>query len=273
MRCREFRNKVTDWVRTGGSEHSEELSRHAATCRECSKRLREERALGLAFDRLRKLHAAEETSPLVEQSLLADFRSVRGQNWFCEPDAAQVPKAGAGRHPALALAAVLLLGCGLVVWFVLLAWSRSTTGPQAPGHSEQPVARMPHLTGQAGDSPALPRKEDLARTEPAPMQVRPSQTVRRPERVASQVRRGTRAARPDRASAPAESRESTGFIPTMIPLETESDYGLQLVRVELPRSTMASFGLRVDRRQLNRPVKADLLIGPDGLTRAIRFLQ
>jgi hypothetical protein len=59
----------------------------------------------------------------------------------------------------------------------------------------------------------------------------------------------------------------------MFPIAGDEDYGLQLVRVELPKRTMMSFGFPVDSREMNRPVKADLIIGPDGLTRAIRFVQ
>lgn len=53
----------------------------------------------------------------------------------------------------------------------------------------------------------------------------------------------------------------------MAPLES----GL-LVRVEVPASTLISLGLPVTAESINRPVQADLLLGQDGLARAIRFL-
>jgi len=47
----------------------------------------------------------------------------------------------------------------------------------------------------------------------------------------------------------------------------------QMVRVELPRSAMARFGLPVNMDRADQRVKADVLLGSDGLARAIRFVQ
>jgi hypothetical protein len=46
-----------------------------------------------------------------------------------------------------------------------------------------------------------------------------------------------------------------------------------MVRVELPRSAMVSFGLPVHMDRVNEKVKADVLLGVDGLAQAIRFVQ
>ena len=49
--------------------------------------------------------------------------------------------------------------------------------------------------------------------------------------------------------------------------------GGQVMRVELPRSALAGFGLPVNMDRVNERVKADVLMGPDGQARAIRFVQ
>jgi len=46
----------------------------------------------------------------------------------------------------------------------------------------------------------------------------------------------------------------------------------QVMRVEVPASTLLPFGLLVRLDALTQPVQADLIIGQDGLARAIRFL-
>ena len=46
-----------------------------------------------------------------------------------------------------------------------------------------------------------------------------------------------------------------------------------LVRVELPRSALASFGLPVNAEAPGGRVKADVLMGQDGVARAIRFVR
>lgn len=47
----------------------------------------------------------------------------------------------------------------------------------------------------------------------------------------------------------------------------------QLIRVQIPRSALVSFGLPVNVERADAPVTADLLLGEDGLARAIRFVR
>ena len=49
--------------------------------------------------------------------------------------------------------------------------------------------------------------------------------------------------------------------------------GGQLVRVELPRSALARFGLPMNMDRADERIKADVLVGADGLARAIRFVN
>jgi hypothetical protein len=49
--------------------------------------------------------------------------------------------------------------------------------------------------------------------------------------------------------------------------------GGQIVRVELPRSALVSFGLPVNMDRYHERVKADVLLGVDGLAHAIRFVK
>src|SRR5262249_37941119 len=49
--------------------------------------------------------------------------------------------------------------------------------------------------------------------------------------------------------------------------------GGQLMRVELPRSVLSSFGLPVDFNRASERIKADVVIGNDGIARAIRFVR
>jgi hypothetical protein len=47
----------------------------------------------------------------------------------------------------------------------------------------------------------------------------------------------------------------------------------QLVRVKLPRSALPSFGLPTNVERMHEPVDAEVLVGGDGLPRAIRFIH
>jgi hypothetical protein len=71
-----------------------------------------------------------------------------------------------------------------------------------------------------------------------------------------------------------EAESVTEFIPLVTgapgapPLESG-----QLVRVQLPRAALPSLGLPLNAERGNEPVKADVLLGNDGLARAIRFVR
>jgi hypothetical protein len=66
---------------------------------------------------------------------------------------------------------------------------------------------------------------------------------------------------------------ATDFFPVGYTSAMNLQDGGQVMRVELPRSTLAGFGLPVNMERINERVKADVLVGPDGQARAIRFVQ
>jgi len=66
---------------------------------------------------------------------------------------------------------------------------------------------------------------------------------------------------------------STGFfaLPFAAPLSPED--AVQVVRVTLPRSAMRSVGLPVNEERLYERVPADVVLGEDGIARAVRFVK
>ena len=63
----------------------------------------------------------------------------------------------------------------------------------------------------------------------------------------------------------------TDFFPLMDPAPP-SQRG-RILRVEVPASAMKMVGLPVRQEHLNDPVHADVLVGEEGLPRAIRFVE
>jgi hypothetical protein len=47
----------------------------------------------------------------------------------------------------------------------------------------------------------------------------------------------------------------------------------QIVRVEIPVTSLPMYGVDILPDAVNRPVRADLLVGQDGLPRAIRLIR
>ncbi|HJQ32145.1 MAG TPA: hypothetical protein VJ866_08200, partial [Pyrinomonadaceae bacterium] len=76
-----------------------------------------------------------------------------------------------------------------------------------------------------------------------------------------------------RAGEAAQQEVATEFIPLMQGAQYASAEETHLVRVELPRTALASFGLPVNAEAPAGRVKADVLLGEDGVARAIRFVR
>jgi hypothetical protein len=70
------------------------------------------------------------------------------------------------------------------------------------------------------------------------------------------------------------SREiATDFMPVSYGDNLNDIDNGRIVRVEMPRSALAQFGLPVNMDRANERIKADVLIGDDGMARAIRFVR
>ncbi len=98
---------------------------------------------------------------------------------------------------------------------------------------------------------------------------------RQPRFVAKRVKGAVKPQAP--ASDPKEQKApreiATDFIPLMYGGASGALDSGQVVRVELPRSALVSFGLPMNLERANERIKADVVIGSDGLARAIRFVR
>jgi hypothetical protein len=94
-------------------------------------------------------------------------------------------------------------------------------------------------------------------------------------RSANRIISGGRSKPPvDDPHKPAAADEiATEFIPLMNREALAQMDGGQVMRVELPRSVLMSFGLPMDMERATERIKADVLVGNDGLARAIRFVR
>jgi hypothetical protein len=66
---------------------------------------------------------------------------------------------------------------------------------------------------------------------------------------------------------------ATDFIPLTHAGSLAPEDGGQVMRVELPRSALVSFGLAMNVEREGERIKADVLVGEDGVARAIRFVR
>jgi len=67
--------------------------------------------------------------------------------------------------------------------------------------------------------------------------------------------------------------EADGFIPLPNAERIGPNEDFNMVRVEVPRSAMMAVGIPVSADRASEPVEADVLLGSDGLVRAVRFME
>jgi len=260
MNCKEFEDIVYDLA---GAKMIDAASRdaglaHAEICERCVSRLADERSLSAGLKSL-LLSDEEKSAPdSVEAALLEAFRAQ-------SPDRiarhAQV-QAGLWPRKALAAAAALLIVLSLVVYRAIQyraiqnapqkdnqSVTEKTPTPQPPLNSEGQVVKKNGAAETRKGSRAPKSRRDNRRLLNTPF---------------------------IRDSANAYVNDSD-YANEFFPLSNSDDQkpmeSGEVIRVQVPRSALITFGLPVNLERADVPVLADLLIGEDGLARAIRFLR
>ena len=154
---------------------------------------------------------------------------------------------------AAAIAAMLLIAISVVAYRV--NWRASDDGKVA--RQDQPQSNREVI-------PEPVKQEQVAG-------VQDQDTV--PRTLKPKRARHTNVRRPENVQLANHAEIATDFIPLSYMTAVNLQDGGQIVRVELPRSALANFGLPVNMERYNEKVKADVLLGVDGLAHAIRFVQ
>ncbi len=173
-----------------------------------------------------------------------------------------------------AAAAVVLMVFGIVAWRLRVASVRpprqaSSESGTAP-RSQQPKPEQSHTVAVA----VTGTRSSIQRLKPT---LRRSVSRLRP--ASSQLTKSVSAkpATVEHPSVPASNAETkelaTEFVLVGYGNALDLQDGGQLVRVELPRSALAKFGLPMNMDRADEGIKADVLVGTDGLARALRFVE
>jgi len=259
MNCHDYDAFAVDLARDHlvDAAQREEALAHSASCARCALRLAVERALTSGLRSAAK--AANEEAPVrVEAVLLTAFRQQHtslttvpsvnrfGKRWY---------------YAAASIAAIALI----VALFALRVTRTRETQPRAPQES---VNAAPIVPEQA--PPSIPQHHA------SPGAVKEVAAVQSPGERRQQPKRIKGGSRPNRLSDDlnaATPEIATDFIPLMNRETLAEMDGGQVMRVELPRSALMSFGLPMDMERATERIKADVVVGNDGLARAIRFVR
>jgi hypothetical protein len=272
MNCKEFEDLINDLA----CEHlmlankRAQAFAHTESCPRCAARLAEERLL---TERLRLVSDAEviEAPARLKASLMAAFAERNGVSAApvaatpvkFEPVNLAKPTAIDRRsHWAMAAAAAILVLLTPVTVRLL------STGSNAP-----------LTTAIATTMPTLHLREShpLKLNEPkTPVSGKqPGETSR--STSARHIAKNDRPRKAQSASVDTNQLAQNEVVTDYIPLtymndSTAFDSG-SVVRVQVPRSTLISMGLPMNVENSSALVKADVVVGDDGVARAIRFVH
>lgn len=196
--------------------------------------------------RLRELAANDRKQPVplrIEENLRSAFRARTSQR---TEKATRRDRGRLAWALAAAAAMVLLLFAGT-----------------SRGRHESPAPQVGRIETTPTVQPEMARVESPL-SSPPPARVRSIR--RRARKVPVQLVQTA-------ASEDSKVENTTGFVPLMYGSGLPPGEVSNLVRVKIARPALASFGLPVNLERSNEPVKADVLLGEDGLARAIRFVH
>ena len=244
MNCHDFEMNIFALIRRRLIDAStrELIASHADNCVSCATRLAEERALTDGVQLVLAEIKAEEAPARIEKVLLEAFRE---QFAGPGPEIVQTPMStrlwGNWKHGLVAAVVLILISVLSQRWL----GSDSNLLHQTAIVPSTPVPVSEQPTPSINSDHALPQEN----------------VVLTPRRVRRHLPRKI-----------SHSEEVTEFIPLIEGEDLSSFESLQVARVELPPSALMDFGLRVGPEMPAGPVEAELLLGNDGIARAIRLV-
>lgn len=229
---------------------------HIALCAGCAAKLANARAVGSGL--VLAASAENEEAPIrVKENLLTAFTELRQ----AESVTAQVVDISFGRKLRWWTAATVALAAAILLAVILPNW-RSASQPDAPPTLSELKA------GGIIEHPRTSEVIDDKRVASSDNE-KPGATVKH----APGRRRLLRQRRPEAETYQTVARSTGEYMPlTYLAKATAIESGT-IVRVELSRSALASLGIRMNFEGTAKSVKADVVMGDDGVAQAIRLVQ
>ena len=259
MNCQLFETIINDLARNSvmNAVARDGAMAHAETCERCGARLRDERMLTEGLRRVAASAENNQAPPRVEAALLAAFRN---QHSSTLAPAINQPRAQRKLRWAIAAAAMILML--LAVAALRRDHSQAVRVEEAREVKQEQAAPAPR-------EDASPSAQEIHKpTVVAQHKQRKAQT---PPRVAPD--KSVKDESKSETGEAAVSEIATDFMPLVAGDNLNSMESAQIVRVELPRSALISFGLPMNMERADERIKADVVLGNDGLARAIRFVR
>ncbi|MEW6126381.1 MAG: hypothetical protein AB1757_04895 [Acidobacteriota bacterium] len=268
MNCEKFDQSVTDLARGQLMESGvrDEALAHLKTCAACEARYEQEQNLSVALRVLAVLDENRQASQHIEVNLLAAFRQQAKTNAASSASGGQFAQRASRKNLALYwLAAAALLLIAITIF--ALRPKPVSPQPQARDNAVQP----PQPEKQPNEVSPQPKNDAPQRDA---VGYAPKKNRRDINRQIANHSSTTDRRNNHRNITGTDGKTNAEIATDFIVLHNlPMNEGGQLVRVELPSSALASFGLPVNYENANQRVKADVVLGNDGIARAIRFVR
>lgn len=302
MNCQEFESTLHEIAREALADagRRRDAEAHAAACRPCAARLADARALTGGLRALSSSTANIDAPPRVEADLLAAFRARAAEAASVLASERVVSAAGtqgeranvvrlevkkwswpktfgaAGVAAAAAVALVLLVPS--VLYRPRTAPATATVVSQQAGAANVEAPASGKIIVPPDVFEKSPKVDVLSTNVQTPPGVIPPPRVTPRGATVTDVKYGGSRGESRRTNVPALASDppreiATGFIPLAHGGGFAAGEGAHIIRVELPREALARFGLPINAEHAGGRVKADVLIGEDGVARAIRFVR
>ena len=254
MNCTSFREAVHEMDREGLLDDStyDAAVAHAQTCTRCARLLCQSRQLDASLKALVRADAHREASARVYGQVLRAFREQA-------PTGLYTPRAIGWLAGAAAV--LILAGGALIVW-------RSMPAPR-PAGTRAAVSTPVQSADASAPASLAARRPAAAAVQPPSAKAAQSSAAASPARI----QHSKTAQRIKAAGQSDELEDLADFIPLPY-ADDDAPLGAgELVRVRLPESALGLLGFPVGEDSAAEPVTADVVIGEDGVARAIRFVS
>ncbi len=268
MTCREFKHSaasLTLWELTRGED--DEVLEHTEKCDACSTWLRKQRTLAVSMQTLQARTASLEAGPDVERALLRAFRqdTHRGRDPVFRDVAERSGPVRSAVTPlstpmALRLSRFFEVGAYVAMAAALLVGM--FLGLRLLQHNSNAATAQARVVPRSVEQPAVPKPVAIAQKAIAPDEHPLPLTAAR-QRQETVHQSTSTAAVAQVTNDDSQSLADAGYTDLMLcdPLSCAAE--TQVVRVELP----AAGG------QGSQPQMADLVVGYDGVVRAVRMVN
>ena len=252
MKCEEFENLITEFTDVN---QPTTFQLHLAECTQCTARLSHEFALNAGLKALAATTAQATAAPQVKQSLMTAFAEQH------QPAKTSFSFGLMGMRWSLTagMAAIILTLAAVGIF-----WNRKTpfnTANNGLPEIKAPMTQLPAIIQTENQADKAARTPDQ-KSAKKPLITKPRALPRLP-----------RKGRSESGETKLAQQTKPEFFPLTYAANAKAVQNGMLMRVEVPKTTLIAMGIQVNERHANELIKAEVMMGDDGVAYGIRLIQ